>query len=116
MQNHSNVALVIITYCIQIISEALYYPVEVPHSEWQSSARRIVCLPLAVSVARDIQVDSILNVLLKLNNADKSFSYRSSLSIKEQNAIQDSVAVAENNPHKAASACPTFGSRDLSPN
>lgn len=46
------------------------YLIEVPHRERQSSPRRIVRLPRAVRVACNIQVHSILNILLKLNNAD----------------------------------------------
>lgn len=50
------------------------YLIEIPHSERQSSPRRVVRLPLAISVARDIQVHSVLNILLKCNNADMQFS------------------------------------------
>lgn len=41
------------------------YLIEVPYSEGQSSPWRIVRLPLAISVACDIQVHSVLNILLK---------------------------------------------------
>lgn len=63
MQNHHNVALEIIIYTVWS------YSVEVPHSEGQSSPWRIVCFSLSVSVAGDVQVHSILDILLGLNNA-----------------------------------------------
>lgn len=44
-----------------------FYLIEVPYSEWESPPWRIVCLSFAVSVAGDIQVYPILNVILKIS-------------------------------------------------
>lgn len=46
------------------------YLIEVPHSEWQSSPCRIVRFPLSISVARDIQIHSVLNILLKIKSTN----------------------------------------------
>lgn len=70
MINYSILVLKIIkNNGINHLSASLYvvYLIEVPHSERQSSPWRIMRFPLAVSVARDIQVHSVLNILLYLN-------------------------------------------------
>lgn len=63
--------LLILAYCTHLVPASVWlYPIEVPHSERQRSPRRIVCLPFAIIVTCDVQVHSVLNILLKSNNAD----------------------------------------------